>query len=344
MSIANEPDRPGQAPSGMLQLLNAFLTVQALHVVAALGIADVLAKGPATVDDLAAATGAHRPSLSRLLRMLAGVGVFREEADGRFGLTGLGETLRSDGPGSVRDWALYVGSPQTWQVWGRLRDTVMSGEPGFELAHGMPMWDYLARNPELGDAFDRWMTRQSEQHNAAVVAAYDFSPFRVVVDLGGGRGSTLAAILRAYPSLRGILLDLPQVVAHPAPLEAARVVDRCEVVGGDMLQAVPAGADVYLIKRVLMDWGDEPAIRILRNCAEAINAGGRVLVIEMLLPPGNDPSPIKAFDVLMMLAQPKGARIRTEPEFRDLFAAAELRLTRVIPTTSPNSILEGVVA
>ena len=344
MSIANEPDRSGEASSRMLQLLNAFLTVQALHVVAALGIADLLADGPATVGDLAAATGAHRPSLSRLLRMLVGAGVFREETDGRFGLTPLGGTLRSDGPGSVRDWALYVGSPQTWQVWGRLRDAVMTGEPGFELAHGMPMWDYLARNPELGGAFDRWMTRQSDQHNAAVVAAYDFAPFRAVADVGGGRGSTLAAILRAYPSLRGILLDLPQVVTHPAPLEAAGVVDRCEVVGGDMLRAVPAGADVYLVKRVLMDWGDEQAIRILHNCAQAIQTGGRVLVIEMLLPPGNDPSPARAFDVLMLLAQPKGARIRTEAEFRDLFSAAELRLTRVIPTASPNSILEGVLA
>ena len=344
MSIANETDRPGEASSRMLQLLNAFLTVQALHVVAALGIADLLADGPAMVGDLAAATGAHRPSLSRLLLMLVGAGVFREETDGRFGLTPLGGTLRSDGPGSVRDWALYVGSPQTWQVWGRLRDAIMTGEPGFELAHGMPMWDYLARNPELGGAFDRWMTRQSDQHNAAVVAAYDFAPFRAVADVGGGRGSTLAAILRAYPSLRGILLDLPQVVAHPAPLDVAGVADRCEVVGGDMLRAVPVGADVYLIKRVLMDWGDEQVIRILRNCAEAIQAGGRVLVIEMLLPPGNDPSPARAFDVLMLLAQPKGARIRTEAEFRNLFTAAELRLTRVIPTASPNSILEGVLA
>jgi hypothetical protein len=206
------------------------------------------------------------------------------------------------------------------------------------------MWDYLARNPELGGAFDRWMTRQSDQHNAAVVAAYDFAPFSVVADVGGGRGSTLAAILRTYPSLRGILMDLPQVVADPSPLEAAGVADRCELVGGDMLRGVPAGADVYLVKRVLMDWGDEQAIRILRNCAEAMQAGGRVLVIEMLLPPGNDPSPARAFDVLMLLAQPKGARIRTEEDFRDLFTAAELRLTRVIPTASPNSILEGALA
>jgi DNA-binding transcriptional ArsR family regulator len=287
----------------MLQLLNACLTVQALHVVAALGIADRLAEGPATVDDLAAATGAHRPSLSRLLRMLTGAGVFCEELDGRFVLTTLGSTLRSEGPASVRDWALYVGAKETWEAWGRLHDTVMTGESGFVLAHGMPTYDYLVRHPELGAPFDRWMTRQSEQHNAAIVAAYDFSAFHTVADIGGGQGSTLATILRANPSLRGLLLDLPQVVADPVPLAVA---DRCQVVGGDMLRGVPRGANAYLLKRVLMIWGDEPAIRVLRYCAEALPAGGRVLVVEMVLPLSNAPSPAKVFDVLMLLAHEGG--------------------------------------
>jgi hypothetical protein len=343
LSMPNDSGPSEDAPARMLQLLNAFLTVQALYVAAALGIADLLDEGPATVDDLAAATGAHRQSLYRLLRTLAGAGVFIEQANGRFALTALGGTLRSEGPDSVRDWALYAGAPETWEVWGRLRDTVMTGEPGFLLARGMPMWDYLARNPELRAPFDRWMTRQSGQHNAAIVAGYDFSPFRTLADIGGGQGSTLAAILQANPSLRGILLDLPQVVAHAAPLEADGLADRCEVVAGDMLLGVPGGADAYLVKRVLMDWGDEQAIRILRNCAEALTADGKLLVIEMVLLPGNDPSPAKAFDLLMLLAH-KGARIRTEAEFRDLFAAAGLRLARVIPTASPNSILEGVPA
>src|ERR687883_430739 len=220
--------------------------------------------------------------------MLAGAGVFREEADGRFALTPLGGTLRGEGPDSVRDWALYVGAREPWEAWGRLRETIMSGEPGFVLAHGMPTYEYLARHPELGAPFDRWMTRQSDQHNAAIVAAYDFSPFRTVADLGGAQGSTLAAILRATPSLRGILLDQPQVVANPAPLEAAGVADRCEVVGGDMLQGVPGRADAYLLKRVVMIWGDEQAIRVLRHCAAALPKGGKVLVVEMVMPPGND--------------------------------------------------------
>jgi hypothetical protein len=341
--MANQLNPPGEAPSRMLQLLNACLTAQALHAAAALGIPDLLAGGPRTADDLAAATGAHGPSLYRLLHMLTGTGVFREGADGSFGLTPLGGTLRSEGEDSVRDWALYVGAPEPWAAWGRLREAVMTGESGFVLAHGMPTYEYLARHPELGAPFDRWMSRQSDQHNAALVAAYDFSPFGTVADIGGGQGSTLAAILRANPPLRGILFDLPHVVAHAAPLEAAGVGDRCEVVGGDMLEAVPGGADAYLLKRAVMIWGDEQATRILRHCAAALPKGGKVLVVEMVMPPGNEPSPAKGFDLLMLLAH-EGGRVRTEDEFRELFAAAGQRFARVIPTASPNSILEAVPA
>jgi len=328
----------------MLQLLNACLTAQGLYVIAELGIADRLADGPALIDDLAAATGAHGPSLGRLLRMLVGIGVFREEGAGRFALTPLGRTLCSEGLDSVRDWALYVGAPAPWAAWGRLLETVMTGRSGFALAHGLSTYEYLARHPELGAPFDRWMTRQSDQHSGAVVAAYDFSAFGTVADVGGGQGSTLAAILRATPSLWGILLDQPQVVAGAVPvLRAAGVAERCEVIGGDMLQGVPRGADVYLIKRVLMIWGDEPAIQVLRHCAAALPEQGRVVVVEMVMPPGNDPSPARSFDLLMLLANEDG-RVRTEAEFRALFAAAGLHLARVIPTASPNSILEGVPA
>jgi len=344
MSTADDAGRPGEAASRMLQLLNACLTTQALHVIAELGIADRLADGPAAIDDLAAATGAHRPSLYRLLRMLVGVGVFREEGEGRFALTPLGATLRSEGLDSVRDWARYVGATAPWAAWGQLRETVMTGSSGFVLAHGLSTYEYLTCHPELGTPFDRWMTRQSDQHNGAVVAAYDFSAFGTVADVGGGQGSTLAAILQANPSLRGILLDQPQVVAGAEPvLRAAGVADRCKVLGGDILRAVPRGAEVYVIKRVLMIWGDESAIQVLRHCAAALPDQGRVLVVEMLMPPGNDPSPARGFDLLMLLANEDG-RVRSEAEFRDLFAAAGLRLARVIPTASPNAILEGVPA
>ncbi len=324
----------------MLGMLNSFLTVQALHAAAALAIPDLLGGAPATVDELAVAAGAHAPSLQRLLRMLVGIGVVREDGDGRFALTELGDVLRSDATPSVRDWALYVGAPQPWEAWGRLRDAILTGDPGFVLAHGMPTYEYLAEHPELAAPFDRWMTRQSEQHNAAIISAYDFSPYRKIADIGGGQGSTLAAILLAHQPARGVLLDLPQVVENATELAAAGVEDRCEVIGGDMLREVAPGADLYLIKRVLMLLGDDDAVRLLTLCAEATAAAGRVLVVEMVMPTTNDPSPARSFDILMLLAN-KGGRVRTEAEFRDLFVTAGLRLERIIPTSSANSILEG---
>ena len=193
------------------------------------------------------------------------------------------------------------------------------------LAHGMSTYEHLMRHPDLAAPFDRWMTRQSDEHDGAVVTAYDFSKFRTVADVGGGQGSTLAAVLHANPSLQGILLDQPQVVADAEPvLRDAGVADRCEVLDGDMLQGVPRGADVYVVKRVLMIWGDEAAIQVLRHCAAALPGDGWVLVVEMIMPPGNVPSPARSFDLLMQLAN-EGGRIRTEAEFRDLFAAAGLR-------------------
>lgn len=325
----------------MLRMLNAFLTVQALHVVADLGLADLLAVGPKSVDELAVATQADSASLRRLLRMLTGSGVFEQEAEGRYALTALGATLRSDGADSVREWALFVGAREMWEVWAGLRESVLTGHASFPAVHGVPMWEYLASHPQLGEAFNGWMTRQSHQHNSALVAAYDFSPFSRVVDVGGGQGSTMAAILRANPPLQGVLFDLPPVVAATAPLEAMGVADRCRVVGGNMLRAVPAGGDAYIVKRVLMDWSDEDSTTILRRCREAMSQSGKVLVVEMLMPSSNEPSPARSFDILMLLNQP-GGRIRTETEFRELFAAAGLRLSRVIATASPNSILEGI--
>ena len=334
----------GAAQAEALELLNAFLGTQALHVVAVLGVADLLAEREMTAEELASVTGTHAPSLYRLLRMLTGARVFRLKPDGRFSLGDLGHALRSDTEESVRDWALYVGAREPWEAWGRLLDAVTTGDAGFELAHGMPTYAYLARHPELAAPFDRWMTRQSEQHNHAVVAAFDFSAFEVVADIGGGQGSTLAAILQAHPALRGILMDRPEVTAQaPQLLEAAGISSRCTIAAGDMLAGVPRGADLYFMKRVLMIWGDEEAIQVLAHCAASLPEGGKVVAAEILMPDGNAPSPAKSFDLLMLLAN-RGGRIRSEEEFRDLFAAAGLRLTNVIPTASPNTLLECALA
>jgi hypothetical protein len=335
---------PPEATAQMLAWLNGDLLIQALYAAAALGIADLVAAEAKTAEELAAATSAQARPLYQVLRMLAGHGVFREDDQGRFGLTPLADTLRRDRPGSVREWVLYVGGPATWSATGNLLEAVRTGESAFALAHGTSIDAYLPRHPELSRTFDGWMTRQSGLHNAALVAAYDFSTVRTVVDVGGGQGATLAAILRASPSARGILFDLPHVVADTPPLRDAGVEARCTVIAGSALEGVPAGGDCYLVKRVLMMESDATAATILRHCAEATTADGRVLIIEMVVPPGNDPSVSKDFDVRMLIQREAGAGIRTEAEWRALCDAAGLRLARVIPTASPNSILEAVRA
>jgi SAM-dependent methyltransferase len=334
---------PNEAASQMLSLLNSCLTTQALHAAARLGIADELSAGPRTVADMSTAVGAQADALDRLLRMLASIGVVTGGEDGTFRLTEIGETLRSDAANSVRDWALYIGASAPWSAWGHLYDAVKTGVPGFVLAHGVPTYEFLESHPELGAPFNRWMSKQSAQHNAAIVDAYDFARFGVVADIGGGEGSTLAAVLQRHPAVRGMLFDKPSVAADPTALGAAGLRDRCNVIGGDMLESVPAGADLYMIKRVLMIWGDDDAIRVLRNCAGRLPPGGKVLVVEMVMPPLGGRGSAATFDILMLLAN-KGGRIRTEAEFCELFARAGLKLDRLIRTGSPNVLLEGALA
>jgi hypothetical protein len=334
MGVTGESPRPEEPAVQMLELLDAHFLVQALHVAAVLGIADLLSPGPKSVEELASAAGAHARSLHRLLRLLASRGIFREESAGTFALTPRGATLRSDVPDSVRDRALYVASPPVWQAWGDLEYSVRTGESAFEHAHGVSFYDYLTEHPAVGAPFNRFMVKSSEQHNAAIVDAYDFSPMRTVVDVGGGFGSTLTAILRAYPSLRGVLFDLLRVTEQ-VRLEATGVAERCEVVGGDMLQAVPLGGDGYILKRVLMDKADDASVQVLKNCVDAMADGGKVLVVDYIVPAGDEPSISKVLDVTMLVYM-HGGRIRTEAEFRELFAAAGLCLERVIPTPSPH--------
>ena len=342
MVASREPSTPAEATAQMLAWLNSDLLVQALYAAAAFGVADLVADGAKDTYELAAATGAAARPLYRLLRMLASHGVFREDEQGRFGLTPLAATLRRDRPGSVRDWVLFVGDPACWSASGTLLRAVRTGESAFAAAHGLSLDAYLAQQPALSTIFDSWMTSQSGLHNDALIGAYDFSAVHTVVDVGGGQGATLAAILRANASLRGTLFDLPYVVADTDPLREAGVLERCAVVAGDAVVGVPAGGDCYVVKRVLMSESDEAAVAILRNCAAVLPADGRVLIIEMLVPPGNGASLSKEFDIRMLVQRERGAGIRTEAEFRAMCAAAGLRLVRVIPTASPNSILEAV--
>jgi hypothetical protein len=324
----------------METILAGHFAGQCVHVVAILGVADLLATGHTTIEALASATGCHAPSLQRVLRTLVRLDLFTESAEGQFHLTPLGATLRSDAPDSLRDRAIIRMSAPMWAACGTLLDAVRSGEPSFVRLHNATFYEYLAEHPDLLAVFNRSMTAQSHQHNTAIVEAYDFSGIRMLVDVGGGQGATLAAVLRRYPAMRGILFDLPEVAAATTWLETSDLADRCEVVGGDMLQSVPAGGDAYMIKRVMMDKSDRAAETVLRNCFSAMNAASKILVVDPMLPASTEPHPNWLTDIIMLSAQ--RGRCRTEADFRNLFNAVGLTLSRVVATRSPNFILEGV--
>jgi hypothetical protein len=327
---------PSQRMGGLLM---GHFAAECVHAVAVLGVADLLANGHTTIDALASATACHGPSLQRVLRILVRFGVFTETVPGRFQLTQVGATLRSDTPDSLRDAAIFVMSPPLWASCGSLLETLRSGEPAFVKLHNATVYEYLAEHPEPVAVFNRFMTTQSNLHNAAIVDAYDFSGIRTLVDIGGGHGATLTAVLRRYPTMKGILFDLPEIVA-PARLDTSELAARCEAVGGDMLKSVPPGGDAYVIKRVMMDRLDDDAGTILRNCLSAMNVEGKILVVDPMLPAHSEPHPNWLTDMISLTIT--GGRCRTEAEFRNLFDAVGLTLARVVATRSPNFILEGV--
>ncbi len=332
---------PPPTPRDRLQqLLLGYRVSQGLMVAARLGLADLLAAGPQDCTALAQATGTHAPSLYRLLRLLASAGVFAEDGQHRFHLTPPAELLRSDVDGTLRHMAMFLGEESHWRPWGELLHSVRTGETAFGHLYGLGHFAYLARHPEEAATFDAFMVDQTAHAATAIVSAYDFAGVGTVVDVGGGRGTLLAAILTAYPALRGILFDQPQVLEGArALLEASGVASRCDRVGGDFFQAVPTGGDTYLLQQILHDWDDERAHRILECCHAALPPAGRLLIVERLIPPGNAPSPAKSVDMQMLVIL--GGRERSEVEYADLLAGAGLRLVRVLPTRSPFSILEA---
>lgn len=325
------------------RLVNGYQVTQAIHVAAVLGIADLLADGPRRSDDLAGATGAHPGALYRLLRALSGVGVFHEEEDRTFALTELGAGLRSDAPEPVGGWAAFVGEPYQWQAWSALLHSVRTGENAFRHVHGIDSWTFRAERPELSASFDRAMTSLSRLVVTAVLDAYDFGRFGRIVDVGGGNGAFLSAILARNPTARGVLFDQPHVVSGAGPiLAAAGVTDRCEVVAGSFFEAVPAGGDAYLLKAILHDWEDAPCIEILRTCRQAMADGSPLLVIERELGrPNQDPD--AKFSDLNMLVGPMGQE-RTSAEYAALFAAAGFQFAGVTPSAVGTGVFAAVAA
>jgi hypothetical protein len=333
-------DAPPQA--ALMQLMTGYWVSQGIYVAARLGLADLLADGPKTSRELAAATGTHAESLYRVLRMLASVGVFAEDGAGRFGLTPLAEPLTS-GPGSLRAIVTHWGEEPSWKAWGALLESVKTGQTAFVLANGAEVFPYYATHPESARPFNEAMTEFSASVGAAVIEAYDFSEFRQIVDVGGGHGGLLTTILKANPQARGVVFDQPEVVAGaPAMIAAQGLQGRVEAAGGDFFASVPAGGDAYVMKHIIHDWDDERSIAILRNIRRAMADSGKLLLIESVVPPGNAPDFGKLVDVHMLVMT--GGRERTEAEHAALFAKAGFRLTRVVPTQSPVSVVEAVKA
>lgn len=331
-----------EPPEQFLQAVAAtLLLARALGIVAELRVADRLANGPLTAAQLAAATGAHPQSLYRVLRMLAGNGVFAEDDQGRFVSTPRAELLRTDHPQSMHEAFSLDWQDIHWAVCQHLPAAVMRGDVAFERAFGQGFFDYLASHPRAGAMFDQRMAAVSRAENAPLVAAYHFGDFERIVDVGGGRGGLLAEILQSNPAVSGVLFEREQVLAEPTELVTAGVLHRVERIAGDFFECIPAIGDLYLMKRILHDWDDERALRILRNCRAAMRAESRLAVIDAVMRPGNDPDPNKDLDLGMMALTP--GRERTESEFRALFEAAGLRLTRVVRPALPArvAIVEG---
>ena len=327
------------AAPGLVQLLTGFWVTQALYVAARLGVADVVREGPRTAAEIAAAVPADEAALRRLLRALTTVGVLVEDGRGRYSAAPAGELLGSDHPQSLRAFAISLGLPCAWQSWGRLEDAVVTGRPAFDLVHGRSFFAHLARAPQDAAVFQAAMTSVSRADLADVLAAYDFTGFGTIVDVGGGQGALLRGILDRCPAAAGVLFDLPAVIAD-APQQGGAA-GRWRAVGGDMFASVPAGGDAYLLKSILHDWGDADATRILRNCRQAIAGHGRLLVIEYVVGPPNQPDLATWMDLNMLVLLT--GHERTEAEYRDLYAAAGFRRTRIIPAGG-RAIIEGAPA
>jgi SAM-dependent methyltransferase len=329
------------ASASVLRMVQGLHISRAIYVAAKLAIPDLLADGPRTSDDLAHLTQAHPSSLYRILRLLAALDIFEEAQPSCFGLTPLGQQLRTGVPGSVRYWALLTDPLGGLRPFDHILDAVRSGEPALKLAFGMGGFEFLAQHPDEVAAFQAAMSERTAAFAPSVAATYEFAEMRNIVDVGGGHGTLLAAILAARPELRGVLYDLPKVVAGAAvTLQATGAMERCRTVGGDFFLSVPGDADCYILANVLHDWDDARSVAILQNCRRAMHAGGRILVIERMI--FDDPAkslPTLLSDINMLVLT--GGQERTGDEYKRLFEGADLRLTRILPVLYPYAIFEG---
>jgi hypothetical protein len=328
----------------LLQMIWGIHISRCVYAVAELGIADLLADGPLSSSELAAATGTHGPSLYRVLRVLAALGVFAESDGRRFELTAIGERLRSGASGGLRSWATFMEALGGVRPFAHILETVRTGRPGLELEHGCEVFEYLADRPEASRVFDEAMSERTAAYAVSVAQTVDFSDTRTVIDVGGGKGTLLVEILRAHSHLTGVLFETPLVAARAdALLDATDIARRCEVFAGDFFERVPAHGDCYLLANVLHDWDDMRAIEILRNCRKAMSGAGRVLIIERLIPEGDgDPVPTLLSDINMLVIT--GGQERTNTEYRSLLNAAALTPEAVHHVAFPYGVIEAVAS
>jgi hypothetical protein len=341
----NERHEAEAAPphAQLIQMAMGNWVSQILYVAARLGLADHLAQGRKSADELAGVTGTHAPSLFRLMRTLAHLGILEHDGSNHFGLTPLGEALKTGAPGSARSTVLTIASDWWSRGVGQVLYSVQTGKSGFEKALGMPVFEWLARNPREASMFSETMVGFHGAEPPAVAAAYDFSGLATIVDVGGATGNLLSAILARYPESRGLLYDLPHVVRDaPALLQARGCAERVSIESGSFFEKVPSGGDAYLLSHIIHDWSEEQCLIILGNCRRAMKPGSRLLIVEMVLPSNGQPHPGKMLDLIMLVAP--GGRERTEPEYATLLSQAGLRLARVVPTESAVSVVEAVLA
>ena len=325
----------------MLQIISGFWISRSVYVIGKLGIPDLLQTGPKTAEELAAATNTDAPSLFRILRALVSVGVLKSAEGGRFAQTPLSETLVTDAPGSLRWFAISELGQEHYPAWGNLMHSVKTGEIAFDNFFGVDIWKYFQQNPEDAAVFNNSMSNMTAAVNDALTSLYDFSQFGKIVDVGGGHGGLITAILQKNPGVKGILFDAPQVIeGAQSKIEAAGLADRVETVAGDFFKSVPEGGDAYIMKWIIHDWDDKRAVTILKNCRKQIPSNGKIILVDSVVPESDEPHFSKFIDLNMLVMT--GGKERTAKEFEELFAAAGFRLLRVIPTDLPTSIIEGV--
>jgi len=328
----------------LMQIAEGYLPSACLHVAVKLKIADLLADGPRPVEDLASATGSNADALYRVLRALVSIGIFSEPQARTLALSPAAELLRTNAPGSVRDMLLWMSNPFLMHVTSDLPHSVGTGKPAIEHLYGKPAFECFASMPEFARAFNEGMTAISAALAPAVLEAYDFSGVGTLMDVAGGQGYFLCEVLQRHPQMKGILLDVPSVVEGAKCLLCdMRMEERCQPVAGNFFEHIPSGADAYFMQHILHDWSDENALKILANVRQALTgrAGGRLIVVDMVLPEDSRPHPSKMLDLLMLMFP--GGRERTEREWRDLLARGGFTVTRIAPTRAPDSVIEAVI-